>query len=79
MTSTTVHTKSAGETPLQRTLTSVLNDLPVDSALAAIFHRENGPLVGHAEHFCPLRESQITCVDASAIRLLNAVSVHRVI
>src|SRR5579884_141564 len=38
-------TKAAQETHLQRTLTSVLNDLPVDAALAAIFHREKGPLV----------------------------------
>ncbi len=38
-------TKTSQETHLQRTLTTVLNDLPVDSALAAIFHRENGPLV----------------------------------
>ncbi|HXF91578.1 MAG TPA: ATP-binding protein [Nitrospiraceae bacterium] len=38
-------TKVSQETHLQRTLTSVLNDLPVDAALAAIFHREKGPLV----------------------------------
>lgn len=38
-------TKASQETHLQRTLTSVLNDLPVDAALAAIFHREKGPLV----------------------------------
>lgn len=47
-TQTAAHSKPPAETQLQRTLTSVLNDLPVDSALAAIFHRENGPLVGHA-------------------------------
>ncbi len=40
--------KAVPETHLQRTLTSVLNEIPVDAALAAIFHRENGPLVGHA-------------------------------
>jgi signal transduction histidine kinase len=40
--------KPQPDTHLQRTLTSVLNDLPVDSALAAVFHREQGPLAGHA-------------------------------
>ncbi|MGQ0810547.1 MAG: GAF domain-containing sensor histidine kinase [Nitrospiraceae bacterium] len=32
------------ETHLQRTLTTVLNDIGVDAALASIFHREQGPL-----------------------------------
>ena len=34
---------------------------------------------GHSEDFCTLLESQITCVDDPAIRLLNAVSVDRII
>jgi signal transduction histidine kinase len=58
MTPTTAHSKPPAETQLQRTLTSVLNDLPVDSALAAIFHRENGPLVGHAARGFTARDVQ---------------------
>jgi signal transduction histidine kinase len=58
MTPTTAHSKPPAETQLQRTLTSVLNDLPVDSALAAIFHRESGPLVGHAARGFTARDVQ---------------------
>src|SRR5215467_15265284 len=58
MTPTTAHGKPPAESQLQRTLTSVLNDLPVDSALAAIFHRENGPLVGHAARGFTARDVQ---------------------
>jgi signal transduction histidine kinase len=69
MTSTTAHSKPAGEAQLQRTLTSVLNDLPVDSALAAIFHRENGPLVGHAARGFTPRDVQ------AILRTLSAPSI----
>src|SRR5262245_19110930 len=48
MTSTAPHSKAIPETTLQRTLTSVLNELPVDAALAAVFHCDQGPLVSHA-------------------------------
>ena len=48
MTSTAPHSKPIPETTLQRTLTSVINELPVDAALAALFHCDQGPLVGHA-------------------------------
>jgi signal transduction histidine kinase len=58
MTPTAAHSKPPAETQLQRTLTSVLNDLPVDSALAGIFHRENGPLVGHAARGFTARDVQ---------------------
>ena len=58
MTQTTSHSKPASETQLQRTLTSVLNDLQIDSALAAIFHREDGPLVGHATRGFTARDVQ---------------------
>jgi signal transduction histidine kinase len=58
MTPTAAHSKPPTETQLQRTLTSVLNDLPVDSALAGIFHRENGPLVGHAARGFTARDVQ---------------------
>lgn len=54
MTSAPLHSKPNAETHLQRTLTGVLNELPVDAALAAIFHREQGPLSGHvARGFSP--------------------------
>lgn len=66
---TTPHSKLPAETQLQRTLTSVLNDLPVDSALAAIFHRENGPLVGHAARGFTTRDVQ------AILRTLSAPSV----
>ncbi|HKT33348.1 MAG TPA: ATP-binding protein [Nitrospira sp.] len=69
MTPTTAHSKPPAETQLQRTLTSVLNDLPVDSALAAIFHRENGPLVGHAARGFTARDVQ------AILRTLSAPSV----
>ncbi|BCA55778.1 hypothetical protein W02_29180 [Nitrospira sp. KM1] len=48
--------KSQPETHLQRTLTSVLNELPVDSALAAVYHREQGPLVAHAARGFTIRD-----------------------
>ncbi|HTL62646.1 MAG TPA: ATP-binding protein [Nitrospira sp.] len=66
MTLTTVHGKPPAETQLQRTLTSVLNDLPVDSALAAIFHRENGPLVSHAARGFTPRDVQAILRTLSA-------------
>src|SRR4029453_14811844 len=69
MTPTTQHSKPPAETQLQRTLTSVLNDLPVDSALAAIFHRENGPLVGHAARGFAPRDVQ------AILRTLSAPSI----
>jgi signal transduction histidine kinase len=54
MTPATLHSKPNAETHLQRTLTGVLNELPVDAALAAIFHQEQGPLSGHvARGFSP--------------------------
>jgi hypothetical protein len=36
------------QTQLQRVLTAALNDLNLDAALAAIFHREGGPLTAQA-------------------------------
>ena len=54
MTPAILHSKPNTETHLQRTLTGVLNELPVDAALAAIFHQEQGPLSGHvARGFSP--------------------------
>jgi signal transduction histidine kinase len=68
---TTPHSKPAPETQLQRTLTSVLNDLPVDSALAAVFHRENGPLVGHAARGFTVRDVQAILRTLSAPALVQ--------
>ena len=70
MTPTTQHSKPPGETQLQRTLTSVLNDLPVDSAVAAVFHRENGPLVGHAARGFNPRDVQAILRTLSAPSLV---------
>jgi len=70
MTPTTQHSKPPGETQLQRTLTSVLNDLPVDSAVAAIFHREHGPLVGHAARGFNPRDVQAILRTLSAPSLV---------
>jgi signal transduction histidine kinase len=69
MTPSTQHSKPPAETQLQRTLTSVLNEMPVDSALAAIYHRENGPLVGHAARGFTARDVQ------AILRTLSAPSV----
>lgn len=41
-------TKPPPETTLQRTLNAALNELGMDTALAAIFHQDKGPLVEHA-------------------------------
>ena len=54
MTTSTPQAKPAPETLLQRMLNTALNDIGTDSALAAIFHQENGPLVEHASRgFAP--------------------------
>lgn len=67
MTSPITRTKPAPETHLQRTLNTALNDIGADSALAAIFHQENGPLLEHAaRNFTPR--------DIQAI--VRALSVH---
>src|SRR5574339_495738 len=72
MNSSSLQSKPAPETHLQRTLTAVLNDLPVDLALAAIFHRENGPLVGHAARGFTPRDVQ------AILRTLSAPSITAV-
>lgn len=76
MTPTATHSKPAPETQLQRTLTTVLNELPVDSALAAIFHRENGPLTGHAARGFTPRDVQAILRTLSAPALVAAGSSH---
>lgn len=49
-----------------------MNDLQVDSALAAIFHRENGPLVGHAARGFTARDVQAILRTLSAPALVAA-------
>lgn len=58
MTTAAAHTKPTPETLLQRTLNSALNELAMESALAAIFHQEKGPLVGHASRGFTPRDVQ---------------------
>jgi len=75
MAPTNTQSKPAPETQLQRTLTSVLSELAVDSSLAAIFHREGGPLVGHATRGFTARDVQTILRTLSAPTLL-AGSTH---
>ncbi|MBI3357902.1 MAG: GAF domain-containing sensor histidine kinase [Nitrospirae bacterium] len=58
MTTPAAQAKSTPETHLQRTLNSVLNDVATDSALAAIYHQENGPLIEHASRGFTPRDTQ---------------------
>lgn len=74
MTPTAAQPKPKSETHLQRTLTSVLNELPVDAALAAVFHREQGPLTGHAARGFTARDVQAILRTLSASSIANAVS-----
>lgn len=76
MTSTASHSKPIPETHLQRTLTSVLNELPVDAALAAVFHRDQGPLVGHAARGFTPRDIQaiLRTLSAPAIAAASPAS-----
>src|SRR5437899_11824436 len=66
MAPTAPHNKPIPETHLQRTLTSVLNELPVDAALAAVFHRDQGPLVSHAARGFTPRDIQAILRTLSA-------------
>jgi signal transduction histidine kinase len=76
MTPTALHSKPIPETHLQRTLTSVLNELPVDAALAAVFHRDQGPLVGHAARGFTPRDIQaiLRTLSAPAIAAASPAS-----
>lgn len=76
MTTAAPHSKPNAETHLQRTLTGVLNELPVDAALAAIFHREQGPLSGHAARGFSPRDIQaiLRTLSAPAIAGSSAAS-----
>jgi signal transduction histidine kinase len=73
---TVPHSKPIPETHLQRTLTSVLNDLPVDAALAAVFHRDQGLLTGHAARGFTPRDIQaiLRTLSAPAIAAASPAS-----
>jgi signal transduction histidine kinase len=74
MTPATPQSKPNAETHLQRTLTGVLNELPVDAALAAVFHREQGPLTGHvARGFAP-RDIQAILRTLSAPAIVGSTT-----
>jgi signal transduction histidine kinase len=68
MTTPLARTKPTPETHLQRTLNAVINDMAVDSALAAIFHQEDGPLVERASRGFSPRDIQA---------ILRTMSAHR--
>lgn len=61
------------ETHLQRTLTATLNELPVDAAVAAVFHQEQGPLVGHAARGFTPRDIQAILRTLSSQTALHAL------
>jgi signal transduction histidine kinase len=65
--------KAAAETHLQRTLTSVINGLPVDAALAAIFHHEHGSLTAHVSRGFTPRDVQSILRTLSSRTILTAV------
>jgi signal transduction histidine kinase len=54
------------QTTLQKTITTALNELGVESALVAIFEREDGPLVAHGYRGFSLREVQAVLRTLSA-------------
>ncbi len=56
MTTTSESVLQHKQTQLQRTLTAALNELPADTALAAIYHREGGPLIAHGAKGLTARE-----------------------
>ena len=56
MTSSAPQPKPKPETHLQRTLTTALNEVGAEAALAAIFHQEEGPLIEHVSRGFSSRE-----------------------
>ncbi|MBX3342106.1 MAG: GAF domain-containing protein [Nitrospira sp.] len=67
--------KATAETHLQRTLTSVLNGLPADAALVAIFHQEQGPLTTQVHRGFTPRDVQSIGRTLSSQKVLTAVPV----
>ncbi|HKW86903.1 MAG TPA: GAF domain-containing protein, partial [Nitrospiraceae bacterium] len=58
--------RASKQTTLQKTLTTALNELGVDAALAAIFDREDGPLVEQVSRGFSPREVQAILAALSA-------------
>lgn len=54
----------------------MLNDLPVDAALAAVFHRDQGPLIGHAARGFTPRDTQaiLRTLSAPAVAAASAAN-----
>ncbi len=75
-TTTPPQNKPIPETHLQRTLTSVINELPVDAALAAVFHHDQGPLVSHAVRGFTPRDIQAILRTLSASTIAAPTPVH---
>ena len=67
--------KATADTHLQRTLTSVLNGLPADAALVAIFHQEQGPLTTQVHRGFTPRDVQSIGRTLSSQKVLTAVPV----
>ncbi len=65
--------KAAAETHLQRTVTSVLNGLPADAALVAIFHQEQGPLTSQVHRGFTPRDVQSIVRTLSSHKVLTTV------
>ena len=65
--------KAAAETHLQRTLTSVVNGLPADAALVAIFHQEQGPLTTQVHRGFTPRDVQSIVRTLSSQKVLTSV------
>lgn len=65
--------KAAAETHLQRTVTSVLNGLPADAALVAIFHQEQGPLTCQVHRGFTPRDVQSIVRTLSSQKVLTTV------
>jgi len=65
--------KAAADTHLQRTLTSVVNGLPADAALVAIFHQEQGPLTTQVHRGFTPRDVQSIVRTLSSQKVLTSV------
>ena len=72
MTMPATQSKQNAETHLQRTLNTALNELGTDSALAAIFHQDQGPLVSHAARGFTPRDVQAILRTLSTQAVIQA-------
>lgn len=65
--------KASPETHLQRSLTTVINQLPGDAALAAILHQEQGPFIAQVSRGFTPRDVQAILRTLSSRAILTAV------